>query len=202
MRPNKLREKLTAGEPTVSTHIHTTWPSIVEAIGHTGLYDYVEFVAEYGSFGLHELDNLCRATELFGMGSMIKVDRSHQEFLAQRGIGSGFQSVLFADCRSAEDVRECVRICRPDTPEDGGTHGANTRRFTYRTMAYGGAAEHVQAIRDIVVVAMIEKKSAVDELVKGTNLPRDHVVCDMPPRFRTRHGGKDSDQRGHGRCRA
>jgi hypothetical protein len=41
-------------------------------------------------------------------------------------------------------------------------------------------------------------QSAVDELLKGTNLPPDHVVCDMPPRFRTRHGGKDSDQRGDG----
>ena len=48
MRPNKLREKLNAGEPTLGTHIHTTWPSIVEALGHTGEYDYVEFVAEYG----------------------------------------------------------------------------------------------------------------------------------------------------------
>jgi 4-hydroxy-2-oxoheptanedioate aldolase len=30
----------------------------VEAIGHTGLYDYVEFVGEYGPFDLHDLDNL------------------------------------------------------------------------------------------------------------------------------------------------
>ena len=65
MRPNKLREKLNAGEPTLGTHIHTTWPSIVEAIGHTGEYDYVEFVAEYGPFDLHDLDNLARAAELW-----------------------------------------------------------------------------------------------------------------------------------------
>ena len=39
MRPNKLRELLKADKPTLSTHIHTTWPSVVEAIGHTGLYD-------------------------------------------------------------------------------------------------------------------------------------------------------------------
>src|SRR5947208_24662 len=50
MRPNKLRELLKANKPTLSTHIHTTWPSVVEAIGHTGLYDYVEFVGEYGPF--------------------------------------------------------------------------------------------------------------------------------------------------------
>ena len=62
MRPNKLRELLKANKPTLSTHIHTTWPSVVEAIGHTGLYDYVEFVGEYGpyfvSFGQPELTPL------------------------------------------------------------------------------------------------------------------------------------------------
>ena len=55
---------MSAGEPTISTHIHTTWPSVVEALGHTGLYDYVEFVAECGPSDLHDLDNLCRAAEL------------------------------------------------------------------------------------------------------------------------------------------
>ena len=48
MRPNILRQKLDAGEPTLSTHIHSVWPAEIEAIGHTGVYDYVEFVAEYG----------------------------------------------------------------------------------------------------------------------------------------------------------
>ena len=78
MRPNKLRELLKAGKPTISTHIHTTWPSIVEAIGHTGRYDYVEFVGEYGPFDLHDLDNLCRAADLHNMSMMIKVDQEPQ----------------------------------------------------------------------------------------------------------------------------
>ena len=56
MRPNTLKQKLEAGESTLSTHILSAWPSVVEAIGHTGIYDYVEFVAEYGSFDLHDLD--------------------------------------------------------------------------------------------------------------------------------------------------
>ena len=48
VRPNKLRELLKSNKPTLSTHhIHTTWPSVVEAIGHTGLYDYVEFVINF-----------------------------------------------------------------------------------------------------------------------------------------------------------
>ena len=169
MRPNVLREKLNAGEPTVSTHIHSTWPSVVEALGHTGLYDYVEFVAEYGSFDLHDLDNLCRAAELYNMGAMIKVDQSHQAFLAQRGIGAGFGSVLFTDCRSADDVRKCITISRPDTPEDKGLYGVATRRHSY--MGYGGSPEYVQALRDIVVAVMIERKGAVEELEEVLSIP-------------------------------
>ena len=70
--------------------------------------------------------------------------------------------MLFADSRTAADARECVRAVRPDTPEDGGSYGAATRRFAY--MGYGGGPAYVQALREVVVVLMIEKKPAVDHL--------------------------------------
>ena len=162
MRPNKLKALLNEGKPSVSTHVHSTWPCIAEALGHTKHYDYVEFVAEYAPFDLYDLDHFCRAVELHDMGAMIKVDQEPRGFLAQRAIGSGFQSVLFADCRNADDVRECVRVVRAETPEDGGTHGVATRRFSY--MGYGGSKEYVQALRDVVVMVMIEKGSAVEQL--------------------------------------
>ena len=44
MKRNILREKLNDDKPTLSTHIHTTWPSVVEVLGHTRKYDYVEFL--------------------------------------------------------------------------------------------------------------------------------------------------------------
>jgi 2-keto-3-deoxy-L-rhamnonate aldolase RhmA len=162
MRQNKLRELLKAGKPTIGTHIHSAWPSIVEIVGHTGLFDYVEFVGEYAPFDLHDLDNLCRAAELHDLSTMIKVDQEPRGFLAQRAIGAGFQSVLFADCRTVEDVRAAVQVARPDTPADGGTYGAAMRRHTY--MGYGGTPEYVQALRDVVVVVMIEKRGAVEHL--------------------------------------
>ena len=169
MRPNSLRQKLDADEITVCTRIFNPEPMSVEVLGQTGQYDYVEFVAEYGSFHLHDLDNVCRAAELYGLGSMIKIDQSHQAFLAQRGIGAGFQAVLFTDCRSAEDVRECVRIARPDTPQHNGLYGAAARRNT--PMGVGGSAAYVQGIRDTVVAVMIEKKGAVDELEEILSIP-------------------------------
>jgi len=162
LKPNKLREMLKAGKPTIGTHVHTTWPSVVEILGHTGMFDYVEFVAEYGPFDLYALDNFCRAVELFDMSAMIKIDQAPQRFYAQRAIGSGFQSVLFVDCRSADEARECVRAVRAETPGSDGLHGVGVRRFAY--MSSAGTAEYVKALDDVVIALMIEKKGAVDQL--------------------------------------
>jgi 4-hydroxy-2-oxoheptanedioate aldolase len=100
---------------------------------------------------------------------MIKVDYEPHRFTAQRAIGSGFGSVLFADCHNVEEARDCILSVRPDTPEDGGSHGVGTRRFAY--MGYGGSQEYVQALRDVVVMLMIEKKGAVDQLEEILALP-------------------------------
>jgi 2-keto-3-deoxy-L-rhamnonate aldolase RhmA len=173
MRENRLRALLDADAPTLGTRIHSTWPGIVEVIGHTRMFDYVEFLAEYAAFDLHDLDGLCRAAELHGLATMIKVDQEPRTFLAQRAIGAGFQGVLYADCRSVDDARGCVAAARPETPEHGGTYGVGSRRMAY--MGYGGSPEYVAALERIVVALMIEKRGAVEELdeilaVKGVDL--------------------------------
>lgn len=162
LKPNALREKLEAGKPTLSTHIHSVWPAEIEVLGLTGYYDYVEFVAEYGSSGLFDYDNMCRAAELHDLGSMIKIDQSIMPFLAQRGIGAGFSSVLFTDVRNMEELRDCITAARPDHPDYGGTYGVATRRNSYPD--YDSSAEYVKKVADTVLAFMIEKKGAVDIL--------------------------------------
>ncbi len=174
MRANKLRERLRAGKPTIGTHLNTMTPALVEAVGHTGMFDYVEFLAEYVAYSLDDLDNFCRAAELHDLASIIKVDQAPRSYLAQRAIGSGFQGVLFADCRSVEDVRECVQVVRADTPQDRGTHGAATRRFAFP--GYGGSPEYVLALRDVLVVLMIEKGQLVDCLEDAMAVPGVDMV--------------------------
>lgn len=169
MRRNILREKLKNNEPSFSTHIHTVWPAVVEVIGHTGQYDYIEFVAEYGPYTLHDLDNLGRAGDLHNVDMMIKVDYESHRFVAQRAIGSGFRSVLFADCHNVEEVQHCINSVKPDTLEDGGSYGVGTRRFTY--MGYGGSQDYVDALRDMVVMVMIEKHEAVEQIEEIVRLP-------------------------------
>ncbi|MBC7235749.1 MAG: 2,4-dihydroxyhept-2-ene-1,7-dioic acid aldolase [Chloroflexi bacterium] len=190
MRTNVLRQLLNEGKPSICARVNTVWPDIVELIGLTGAYDYVEFAAEYGPFTLHDLDNFCRAAELYGMGTMIKLDQDPRLYLAQRAIGSGFQSILFVDCRTVEEVRHCVRICRPDTPEDGGLFGAAARRFAYDS---SGHEEFSQALRDIVVAIMVEKKVLVDNLEEVLAVPGLDMVQWGPSDYTMSSGLKRGD---------
>lgn len=59
-------------------------------------------------------------------------------------------------------------MARPDTPQDGGRYGVATRRHTY--MGYGGTPEYVQALRDVVIALMIEKKGIVDRLEEALSV--------------------------------
>ena len=194
MRPNKLRELLDAGKPSICVRVNTVWPDIVEWVGQMGLYDYVEFAAEYGPYSLHDLDNFCRATELYGLSSMIKIDQASERYVAQRAIGSGFQSILFTDSRTAEDVRKCVSYCRPDTPEDGGLFGAAARRFAYES---SGNAEFSEYLRNVVVAIMVEKKALVDQLDEALSVPGVDMIQWGPGDFQMSsgiHAGRGSSE--------
>jgi len=172
MKKNLIRERLMQGKPTLSTRLAAVWPGIVEVVGHTGLFDYVEFLAEYAPFTANDFENFCRASELHGMSAMVKLDHQSRHQIVQ-AVAAGFQGVLFANVHSALDVEACVRTVRPETPEDKGEFGAVSGRFTY--MNYGGGSEYVQALRDVVVAVMVEKKTAFDDLdailaIKGVDM--------------------------------
>ena len=167
MRPNRLREKLDAGLPTLGTHILSSWPTLVELIGAAGgHYDYVEFTAEYAPFSLYDLDNLGRAMEVAGIGGMIKVEQGEYTHQAMRAIGSGFQSVLFADVRTVEDAKACVAAVRAETPGNRrgfGLTGVGMRRDVGTTLE-GGSPAYVKALDEAVVVLMVEKRECVEDL--------------------------------------
>src|SRR6476469_2189223 len=174
MRPNRLRQKLNAGEPTIGTHILSSWPTLVELIGDAENYDYVEFTAEYAPFTMHDLDNLGRAFELKNLAGMIKVEQRQYAHQAMRAIGSGFQSVLCADSRTVADAELCVAAVRAETPGTGGRLGVGMRRDV-GTVLEGGSPAYVQALNEVVIAIMVEKRECVEELdailsVKGIDM--------------------------------
>jgi 2-keto-3-deoxy-L-rhamnonate aldolase RhmA len=192
MRINRLRALLDAGSPTLGTHLLSTWPTLVELVGQTGRYDYIEFTAEYAPFDLHDLDNLGRALELMDLGGMMKVEQSEWMHQSMRAIGAGFQSILFADVRSVEDAEYCVRCVRAETPKAGGLHGVGMRRDV-GVIREAGSPAFVKALDEIVIAIMVEKRECVENLetildVKGIDMvqfgPADYAMSiGMPGQF-------------------
>jgi len=80
-----------------------------------------EYIGEYSTYDLELFENHARAIELFpNMSMMIKIEEQSRGYIATRALDAGIQNALFADIRTADDVRECVRFVRPETPEAGG----------------------------------------------------------------------------------
>jgi len=161
LRTNKLRNLLDKGEPTLGTRAIMIWPGLVETIGYIGLYDYVEFLAEYGPFSLHDLDNFARAAELVGLSTMIKIDQEPRTYIAGRAMASGIQNFLFADIRTVEDAEEAVKAVRA---EPKGRSGVRMDRRIGYVGATASIGDVVKMCDDAVVALMIEKKSAVENL--------------------------------------
>jgi len=180
MSRNPLRDCLNAGKPTVGTHILSAWPTLVELIGHSRQYDYVEFTAEYAPFTMHDLDNLGRAFELMGMSGMIKIEQTQYTHQAMRAIGSGFQSVLFADIRSVEDAKAAVDAVRAETTMAEGVRGRGRLGVGMRrdvgTVRTGGTPAYVDALNEVVIAIMVEKKSCVDNLEAVLSVPGIDMV--------------------------
>jgi 2-keto-3-deoxy-L-rhamnonate aldolase RhmA len=170
MRPNKLRQLLNDGKPTFGTHVICPWPGLVEIIGQTGAFDYIEFVGEYAPWDIQLMEDWGRAIDLFpNMSSMFKVEEQTRGFIAQRAIDAGIQNVLFTDVRSAADARECVRLVRSETPKAKGIHGAGMRRNIGWVL--GTTAEWCEAMNNVVIALMIEKKGAMNELEEILAVP-------------------------------
>jgi 2-keto-3-deoxy-L-rhamnonate aldolase RhmA len=184
MPRNNLRRLLREGRPTVGTRYSCTWPNLVEIIGNSREFDYAEFTGQYGPYTLHDLENLARASELTGMDAMIKIDQEPRTFIATRAIQAGFSAMLFADCRTADDVKKCVQSVK--LIPQGGINGFQQGRV----MGYGTVRgqpvtleDYVKYIDDIVIAIMIEAKSLVDDIEEALSVPGIDMVQFGPSDF-------------------
>ena len=176
MRPNRLRELIENGTFSLGIHVHSPWPSVVEMVGHSGQFDYVEYVASYAPHDLHTLDNIGRAIDLFDdFSGMIKVEKEISGWLASRAMGAGIQNLLFSDIRTVADAEEAVRAVRAETPDRDGVHGVNMRRYV-RFGADAGTEDFLTSLDDAVVALMIEKKEAVEDLEAILGVPGVDMV--------------------------
>ena len=194
MKENKLRSLLNSGKPTVTTRFYSAWPHIVEAIGATGQYDYAEYVAEYAPTGQFEMENICRAAELHDLSSMIKVDYQNRFYVAQKALGAGFQSVLFTDHKTADEVRETISWMRPDTADGNGHFGCIHRRWI-GFQVDRSQMEYAKMLGEVVLAFMIEKREAMENIEEICAVPGVDMLQFGPSDFSMNHSKNLSDNR-------
>ncbi|MDR1106887.1 MAG: 2,4-dihydroxyhept-2-ene-1,7-dioic acid aldolase [Treponema sp.] len=175
MKENLLRRILTENRPSIGTRLWSAQPFFTEAAGASGNYDYIEFIAEYAPFDQYDLENIVRAAELHGLGSMIKIDFQNRAWVAQKAIASGFQGILFTDSRTAEDVEESVRMVKSDRPSSGGTFGYPNRRYI-GFQPYLGQMEHCDMVDQVVLAFMVEKAETMENLDRICSVPGVDMV--------------------------
>jgi len=184
MSRNNLRKLLREDRPTVGTRYSCTWPDLVEIIGNSRQFDYAEFTGQYGPYTLHDLENLARASELTGMDAMIKIDQEPRTFIATRAIQAGFTGMLFADCRTADDVKKCVQSVK--LIPQGGINGVQYGRVMGYGIVRGQSVtleDYVKYIDDIVIGIMIETKSLVDDIEEALSVSGIDMVQFGPSDF-------------------
>jgi len=182
MHTNELRASLGSDSTSLTSRLITPWPGLIEVLGQTDVFDYVEFAAEYAPFDLHDLDHIARTAGLSGLSTMIKVDAEARSFLAQRAMAAGIDNVLFTNIRRARDAEEAVRAVRA---EPDGNNGVRKDRRSGYVGGYASPEEVVRQCDDAVVALMIEKKEAMENLdeilaVEGVDMvqfgPVDYAV--------------------------
>ena len=187
IRPNKLRECLDKGLPSLGTRNESPWAYMTEIPASSGYFDYIEYEGEYAPHTEEELENVCRAAELYGCATVVKVDRQNRNFMAQKAIACGAHGILFADLYTAEEVRESIEAITTSYP-DGGIFGRPNRRHCMNGTGRMRMADYRKMTDEVVKMIMIEKVDAYKNLEEICKVPGVDMVVYGPFDYATNAG--------------
>ena len=162
MRPNRVRQKLAAGE-TALIISGLTDADDIDQFGSNG-FDGVWLEGEHGGVDFADLGNLTRACDLWGMTSIVRVNQNVQSVI-YRTLDRGAQGIVVPHVNTAEEAKNVVAGGR-FAPL--GNRGMFTSRQGYDVPDYFQAAnDHillVVLIEDIVAVRNLDEILEVDHI--------------------------------------
>ncbi|MCY4528000.1 MAG: aldolase/citrate lyase family protein [Chloroflexi bacterium] len=164
LRENRIKRKLERGEiVNVVEGFHTA--EIIDFLGPIG-FDGVWVENEHGAIDFREIQNITRSCDLWGMTSLIRVNRVDYG-LIYRSLDQGAQGVIVPHVDTAEQAREVVRAARYAPIGARGMYGSR-QAFGLDTTEYFKTAN-----QETLVVVMIEDIMAIENLPEI--LAVDHI---------------------------
>ena len=159
VRINKTKRMLAAGKIAVGAVLASPAPELVEVAAVAG-FDFVTFDAEHEPLDDSQLVNLIRAAEAFDITPIVRVPKDADRLL--RLLDAGAQGIHVPRCSSVAHIRELVE-CARFYPEGQRTFYRLGRGGNF---SYGLTDDEWsrQANAELLVVAMIEEASALEQL--------------------------------------
>jgi len=155
MKPNRVKEKLKAGQPSVGAWINIGHPAVAEIMADAG-FEWLALDAEHAPFSLESLQSMLQAMSRTDVVPIIRVPANDPVPIKQvLDLGPG--GLVIPMVNTAEQARAAVRACR--YPPEG------IRGFGLgRASGYGkNYQDYVQnANKHLLICVQIEHVEAVE----------------------------------------
>lgn len=172
LQTNELKGALQAGRTVVGLLCSLPLPLMVEMIGYAG-YDFVILDMEHVSVNPQTLENMIRAAECSKVTPLVRVPGAAPEVIL-RALDAGAQGVVVPHVRTRAEAERAVAACRYHPLGERGISGGRTTGFgTLDLVSYLERAN-----REIMVVAMIEDRDAVEQIDAIVSVPGLDLVLE------------------------
>ena len=159
IRPNRLKQKLRAGDVVYSSSVRLPESGLCEVLGYAG-WDFVLLDGEHGAMDAATLDRLVQGCFAGGTVPIVRVLRPNDPEAVMHALDLGAQGVLMPHCRTADDAQALKNAGRYP-PE--GTRGFGPARGTLWGRV--SSAEYLAAANaEVLLLALIEDPEGVENI--------------------------------------
>lgn len=173
----RMRQLLAEDRPAWGVFATMTDPASVEIAGYAG-YDFAIVDMEHSSLDLQTVENMLRAAGSVGITSIVRVPENNPKTIL-RVVELGPDGILIPHVRDAADARQAVEAARYRPGGDRGISGT-TRAAHYGRLGADFPAFAERINRDLLVIALIEDASAVED-IEGIAAVDGLDVCFVGP---------------------
>lgn len=110
IRPSAIAKAIKTGVPACGFHMNVAVPQQIELLGGLG-FDFVFLDAEHGTFNLSEVQNCCRAAELYNLTVVARVAAADDNLISNF-LNAGVQGIVVPHVDTMEAARVATQSCR------------------------------------------------------------------------------------------
>lgn len=157
----RVRQLLEQGQVAIGSFLFVPSPMLAEIVGLVG-FDFVVIDMEHGPIQTETAENMVRAAEIGGAEPLVRVSSNSAHDIL-RALDLGAAGVHVPNVNNLDDVHEMISSGRYGPLGKRGLAGVRAAQYGLR----GNLAEYCeQANREVILVAQIESREAIENIDK------------------------------------